>query len=276
MIKILKLGEEGVISERLNPDSRKRFEQSHHAYCQVQKGECVLMFYYSDISRSVCTHEKLCIYCGGGELVAATDSQKCRELLNSLENDKNCFVQLSDFLLLLTGEDIFALEELENAITQLEDMLISSGYVEKNGTKQIMGLRHRLLNMKRYYAQLSLIGSELAEIREAGIPQEAQKRFVLFNKRTDRLMDYVTQMREYITQVREAYQAQVDIEQNQIMKTFTVITAVFLPLTLLVGWYGMNLQMPEYSWKYGYPFAIVLSIAICAVCMLYFKRKKWF
>ena len=61
------------------------------------------------------------------------------------------------------------------------------------------------------------------------------------------------------------------------MKYFTVITALFLPLTLLVGWYGMNFaNMPELTWKYGYASIIGLSILICAGMILWFKKKKWF
>ena len=84
-------------------------------------------------------------------------------------------------------------------------------------------------------------------------------------------------LRDYVTQMREAYQAQVDIEQNQLMKFFTVITSLFLPLTLLVGWYGMNFSnMPELTWKYGYASIIVLSILICIGMIAWFKKKKWF
>ena len=89
------------------------------------------------------------------------------------------------------------------------------------------------------------------------------------------LTDNVKNLREYVTQVREAYQAQIDIEQNRIMKVFTIISGIFLPLTLLVGWYGMNLRMPEFRWTYGYPLAIILSVVIVIVCLIFFKRKKW-
>ena len=54
--------------------------------------------------------------------------------------------------------------------------------------------------------------------------------------------------------MREAYQAQLDYEQNQLMKAFTVLTAIFLPLSLIARWYGMNFSMPEYQWALGYPF----------------------
>lgn len=87
----------------------------------------------------------------------------------------------------------------------------------------------------------------------------------------------VINLRDYVSQVREAYQAQIDIGLNKIMKVFTVISAVFLPLTFLVGWYGMNFEsMPEFSWKYGYIFAIGLTLLIIVVCLVIFKRKKWF
>ncbi len=81
---------------------------------------------------------------------------------------------------------------------------------------------------------------------------------------------------DYVTQVREAYQAEVDLNLNQTMKLFTVLAAVFLPLTLIVGWYGMNFDMPEYHWAWGYPVVIVVSILMVVACILYFKRKKWF
>jgi magnesium transporter len=59
------------------------------------------------------------------------------------------------------------------------------------------------------------------------------------------------------------------------MKIFTVITSIFLPLTLLVGWYGMNLQMPEFNWPFGYPFVILLSVIVVIVSIVIFKRRKW-
>ena len=77
--------------------------------------------------------------------------------------------------------------------------------------------------------------------------------------------------------MREAYQAQIDIEQNNIMKLFTLITAIFLPLTLMVGWYGMNFKyMYELDSIYGYPVFIVVSFIVCVLLILYFKKKRWF
>ena len=94
--------------------------------------------------------------------------------------------------------------------------------------------------------------------------------------RAGRLYGEVLHLLDYVTQVREAYQAEVDLNLNQTMKLFTVLAAVFLPLTLIVGWYGMNFDMPEYRWAWGYPVVIAVSVIVVVACILYFKRKKWF
>ena len=78
-----------------------------------------------------------------------------------------------------------------------------------------------------------------------------------------------------MSQLREAYQSQLSIQQNDLMKVFTIVTTVFLPLTLLVGWYGMNFTyMPELAWRWSYPVMIVVSVAIVAGLFWYFKHKK--
>ena len=79
-----------------------------------------------------------------------------------------------------------------------------------------------------------------------------------------------------MTQVRESYEAEVDISLNTTMKIFTVVTTIFLPLTLIVGWYGMNFDMPEYGWKNGYLFVSILSFLFLSAGILFFRKKKWF
>ena len=79
-----------------------------------------------------------------------------------------------------------------------------------------------------------------------------------------------------LIQIRDLYQSQLDKKQNRIMTLLTVITSIFMPLTLIAGWYGMNFKyMPELEYKAAYPVIIVISIAIVAVCLIIFKKKKW-
>ena len=84
-------------------------------------------------------------------------------------------------------------------------------------------------------------------------------------------------LRENVLQLRELYQSQQDEQQNKIMCMLTVVTTLFLPLTLLTGWYGMNFAyMPELQWKYGYITVIIAAVVIVVIEIIYFKKKKFF
>ncbi|WP_271813038.1 CorA family divalent cation transporter [Clostridium beijerinckii] len=173
----------------------------------------------------------------------------------------------------LTFEDTYHIEELEYEIAALEEGLITSK--NDNYLKKIIMLRKKLLKLKRYYERLLNIAESIEENDNGLIDKKIIRYFRMFTNRINRLYQNVNNLRDYVTQVREAYQAQVDINQNQLMKLFTVVTTIFLPLTLIVGWYGMNFNMPEYGWSYGYPFVISISIIVVVLCGVWFKKNKW-
>lgn len=78
-------------------------------------------------------------------------------------------------------------------------------------------------------------------------------------------------------QIRELYQSMQDAHQNKIMAVITIVTTIFLPLTLITGWYGMNfVYMPELQWRYGYFAVIMISLIIVIAEIIYFKKKKFF
>ena len=68
----------------------------------------------------------------------------------------------------------------------------------------------------------------------------------------------------------------VTIEQNDIIKLFSVMSVIFLPPTLLASIYGMNFEiMPELKWAYGYPFALVMMIVAAVLPYVFFRWKRW-
>ena len=78
------------------------------------------------------------------------------------------------------------------------------------------------------------------------------------------------------TSLRELYQTQIDLQQNNTMQFFTVITTLFAPLTLLTSWFGMNFtNMPGLDWRWGYEAIIAVSVIIVVIEIIIFKRKKW-
>jgi magnesium transporter len=93
---------------------------------------------------------------------------------------------------------------------------------------------------------------------------------------TVQVMDTVETYRDMVSSVMEVNISMLSNKTNEVMKLLTIISTIFIPLTFIVGLYGMNFKyMPEISWRYGYVMAWVVMIVIVGVMIVYFKRKKW-
>lgn len=174
----------------------------------------------------------------------------------------------------LTYDDRDVLIAIEEEISGLEEEFIVA--IKNDLVDYLITFRKRLLSLKQYYEQLFEISEAIEENENNLIDKKDLRYFKILTNRINRLFTNVLNLRDYGTQVREAYQAQLDINLNNVMKIFTVVTSIFLPLTLIVGWYGMNIMMPEFHWEYGYPFVIGLCIVVVTGTLLYFKKNKWF
>ncbi len=90
------------------------------------------------------------------------------------------------------------------------------------------------------------------------------------------LADHVSFLSGKIVFLLDATLGMINIQQNDIIKIFSVAAVVFLPPTLVASIYGMNFhEMPELSWMFGYPFALLLMVLCAVLPYLYFKRKGW-
>lgn len=178
------------------------------------------------------------------------------------------------FFELLLADDGSDLESYDNQIAKMEGQ-IESGTTEKSFNSEILSLRRRLLIIRNYYEQLLDIFDAMME-NEADLFLEQQlHHFRAMRDKIARLSANAQLLRDSLVQVREAYMAALDYNANRIMKVFTVVTTVFMPLTLIVGWYGMNFRfMPELTSRFGYPAVILLSVLVVIVSFIFFKRKK--
>jgi magnesium transporter len=90
------------------------------------------------------------------------------------------------------------------------------------------------------------------------------------------ILDYVDTYRELSAELKENYISNLTLRMNQVMKLLTIITSIFIPLTFIVGIYGMNFQnMPELHWKYGYFAVLGFMMIVTAGMLLYFRSRKW-
>lgn len=174
----------------------------------------------------------------------------------------------------LTRNDGKMNEQTELAINKLEEN-ISEDENNTDINEQILLYNKKLMSLRNYYEQLINIGERLYENENGIFDNQKTYNFKAISDRANRLCAEINLLRENLVRLREAYQARIDLKMNSTMKLLTVITVIFLPLTLITGWYGMNfIGMKELTSPYGYPTVITVSIAVVVLCIIIFKKKK--
>ncbi|MDO4454344.1 MAG: CorA family divalent cation transporter [Eubacteriales bacterium] len=182
---------------------------------------------------------------------------------------------LAGFIEYLIKEDVIYLQNFEERLSKMEEHLIHKEM--KRFDVQILNIRKELLILDSYYQQMIDLCGILEENRNNLMTEQECRVFGIQAARVERLHDSTHVLKEYSLQLRELYQSRMDERQNKVMQMLTVVTTIFMPLTLIAGWYGMNFtNMPELSSKYGYPIVIAVSVGMILLEILWFKWKKWF
>ena len=179
-----------------------------------------------------------------------------------------------DLLEKIIEKDLNYLENLEHRLNYAEERIIDEKIIDY--PLWLNDIRGDLLDMRVHYEQLIDLGQELEENENGFFLQENLRFFRLFTERVIRLQEFTTSLREYVVQLRDLIQSQLDVRQNRIMTLLTVVATIFMPLTLITGWYGMNfIYMPELDERLAYPVIILVCLAIVVVSLIWFRRRKW-
>ncbi len=184
------------------------------------------------------------------------------------------FFSFVDFLIKDEGDYI---DDLEEALNEKESrMLENSETIPEGFEHYIHDIRKKLIKINRYYEQIGDMVRLLADSPTDLIDIKTGRLYLFLAGRMDRLQADALNLREYSAQLYEMYQSRINIKQNKVMQFLTVITTIFMPLTLITGWYGMNFtSMPEIGWKYGYMGVIGLSVILLIIEYRIFRKKKW-
>jgi magnesium transporter len=130
--------------------------------------------------------------------------------------------------------------------------------------------RESLLTLGRL---LTYLGHAMSE---RGDDKQLRARVKIANRDVQSLADHIDYLSTKITFLLDATLGMINNEQNSIIKIFSVLAVALMPPTLVGTIYGMNFKhMPELSWLWGYPFALMLMVISAALPWLYFKRKGW-
>ena len=181
---------------------------------------------------------------------------------------------LYDFLEQIVKDDLHIMEKMEKELDEFENRVLAQE--DKLDLGRINTMRGQMRDLRIHYEQLIDMTQELEE-NENGFFKEKDLHYLhLFMNRMLRLSDIAASVRDHTTQVRELYQTQLDVRQNRTMTLLTVIATIFMPLTLITSWYGMNFRhMPELEYTWSYPVVIIVCLAIAIGCLVFFKKKKW-
>ncbi len=234
----------------------------------------IIAFDWLDTGSAENITSQILIYIDGNDIFFFCENYTSLEKVNAAFKPAETNERvLYNFFIRLLKDDTEMFEALETRISDTEDAIIMGR--RENFIKRIIDYRKTLLELKLYYQQLSTIFEYLIENDNNLLSKESLRFFVILSNRVNRFLAALVNLKDAIGHTQEAYQAQIDIEQNKLMKIFTVVTSIFMPLTLLVGWYGMNFDMPEFHWRYGYLSVCILSVIICIVLTIFFRKKRW-
>lgn len=137
----------------------------------------------------------------------------------------------------------------------------------KDLQEKTMLLRENIIEKQR--AVSSMLKSEL-------MPHELHSKLTIIVKDINSLLEHIKFSFDRLDYLQDTFLGFVNIEQNKIIKMFTVVSVIFMPPTLIASIYGMNFDiMPELHWDFGYIIALALMISSSGGIMFYFKKKKW-
>lgn len=170
--------------------------------------------------------------------------------------------------------DADLIELITDKISGISRELVRAGALDRNLLLKITSLQESTIAIRENIVEKQRILSSI--LKSKLFPKEDLEKMRIMIKDVGSLLDHTSFSFERLEFLQNTFLGLVDMEQNRVIKLFTVVTVVFMPPTLIASMYGMNFKfMPELDEIWGYPFAILLMVFSSALTLYFFKRKKW-
>ncbi|MGV8964145.1 MAG: magnesium/cobalt transporter CorA [Candidatus Saccharimonadaceae bacterium] len=187
-------------------------------------------------------------YATGAHVLVALLETRVEFDADMIENMTQRITQLSNSLTLLEAD--------EELLTEIKDL-----------QEKTMLLRENIIDKQRTVSGM---------LRSEFISADLQPKLTIIIKDINSLIEHVKFSFDRLDYLQDTFLGYVNIEQNKIIKIFTIVSVIFMPPTLIASIYGMNFSfMPELSAKYGYPVSIGLMIFSSLIILYFFKKKRW-
>jgi magnesium transporter len=165
-------------------------------------------------------------------------------------------------------------ESFGDEIEEKEDALVINPTRETLGS--IQGIKKNMMQLRQYVWPVREI---LSDLSKRGSPLIKEGTLAYFRDVYDRVfeaMDLIENTRDMVSGMIDIYLSSMSNKTNEVMKVLTVVATIFIPLTFIVGLYGMNFKnMPELDSPWGYPVVLAIMLAIAIGMLVYFRKKRW-
>ena len=170
--------------------------------------------------------------------------------------------------------DADLIEDITDQITNLSKTLNTEDDLDQDILMSIKDLQEKVMIIRQNIIDKQRVVSNM--LKSNLFPKELLPKLTMVIRDINSLFEYTRFGFDRLDYLQDTFLGLVNIQQNKIIKIFTVVSVIFMPPTLIASMYGMNFKfMPELDWKYGYPFSLLMMVSFAVAVLLYFKRKKW-
>jgi len=170
--------------------------------------------------------------------------------------------------------DADMIEDMTRDITHLSGDMRRDSDVTDEIIMRITEMQERTMKVRENLVDKQRVCSNM--LKSELFPNNSKGKISIIIKDINSLFEHTRFSFDRLEYLQDNFIGLVNLEQNKILKMFTIVNLIFLPPTLIAGLYGMNFDfMPELHWYYGYPFAILLMFIFIGIILLFFKAKKW-
>lgn len=167
------------------------------------------------------------------------------------------------------------LDIFEYEVDQVEEDVF--GVANEETLRSIFALRRDIVSLKRIIIPQRELIVQFTRQKYELVSEDLRVYFSDILDHLTRINDMVDEHRELLNSSLEVYYSSISTKTNEVIKFLTLLTAIFIPPTFLVGLWGMNFRnMPELSWSLGYPLSLGLILMITMGTIIFFRRRKWF
>ncbi len=265
-----------VLEDVLNTNQRAKFEDFEKYIFLVLK-----VLHYDEKKKEVHT-EQVSLILGKNYVISLEEhgSTNFLAIKQRIQASRGRVRKLgSDYLFYVLIDNIIdnyttTLEKIGDEIEATEERLIDAPSTEV--LDHIRNIKHELILLRRAIGPLkevfrSLIRSESTLIKHSTAPYLRD-----VHDHAIQVIDTIDTFRDMVSGMLDVHLSVSSNKMNEVMKVLTTIATIFIPLTFIVGVYGMNFDyFPELQWKYSYPILWIFMIAIGILMFVYFKKREW-